>query len=102
MRSNLTIEDIKQVAIPIAIEFGVGRLALFGSYARGEHHEYSDIDFLIEKGNIRDFFQYNDFLQRLEDELGVPVDLVTYDALKSSMIADVIKEEVLLYERKDS
>ena len=39
-----TIEEIKQKAIPIAQEYGVDSMSLFGSYARGEASEDSDLD----------------------------------------------------------
>ena len=37
-----TIEEIKRIAIPIVSEYGVARLAVFGSYARGEANENID------------------------------------------------------------
>ncbi len=51
-------EDIKRIVAPIARAYGVGRLSLFGSYARGEATAKSDIDFrLIEKGRIAGYFE---------------------------------------------
>jgi predicted nucleotidyltransferase len=34
----------------------------------------------------------------LEDDFGVRVDVITYDALKDSLISDAVKDEVVLYE----
>ena len=48
-----TIEEIKQKAIPIAQEYGVDSMSLFGSYARGEASEDSDLDFFIDRGDIK-------------------------------------------------
>jgi len=93
------IDEIKKISVPIAQEYGVKKLALFGSYARGEQKTTSDIDFLIEKGEIQDLFMFCGFINTLEDNLGVHVDVLTYDALKNSLISDAIKEEVILYER---
>ena len=91
-----TIEKIKNISIPIAKKYGVKKLALFGSYARGEQKETSDIDFVIEKGKIQglDFFG---FINNLEDELGVSVDVVTYQSLRNSFI-ETVENEVVLYE----
>jgi len=72
-------------------------LALFGSYARGEQKNTSDIDFLIDKGNIKGWEFYG-FVNNLEANLGVRVDVLTYNALKDSFIADVLEDEVVLYE----
>ena len=98
MDKPYTVEEIKKISIPIAKRYGVGRMALFGSYARGDHTVNSDIDFLIEKGRIRglEFFA---FINSLEDAFGISVDVLTYDSLRDSLIADAISDEVVLYER---
>lgn len=99
MFKNYTLEDIKRIAMPIAEQFGVEKLALFGSYARGEQHERSDLDFLIEKGKVQDWYQFYDFVTRLEQDFEMPVDVLTYDSLKESYIYDAIEDEVILYEK---
>ena len=93
-----TINEIKRIAVPVARQYGVKKMALFGSYARGEQKGSSDIDFLIEKGNVQDLLTFCGFIHALEDDFGVHVDVVTYDALKDSLIADAVKDEVVLYE----
>lgn len=47
-----TIEEIRAKAMPIAIRYGVDALSLFGSYARGEADEKSDLDFLIHSRSL--------------------------------------------------
>ena len=42
-----TIDEIKEKSIPIAQQYGIQRLSLVGSYARGTEKEDSDLDFLI-------------------------------------------------------
>ncbi|MCL2004421.1 MAG: nucleotidyltransferase family protein [Oscillospiraceae bacterium] len=98
MTGAYTIDEIKRISVPVARKYGVKKLALFGSYARGEQKNTSDIDFLIEKGNIQDLFMLGGFINALEDTLGANVDVLTYDALKDSLIADAVKDEVVLYE----
>ena len=49
---DLTIEEIKQRHIPIAQEYGVDGMSLFGSYACDEYGDDSDLDFLIDCGDI--------------------------------------------------
>ena len=99
MSRPYTIEEIKCISIPVAQEYGVKKLALFGSYARGEPKTYSDIDFLIEKGNIIDLFMLSGFINALQDNFGVRVDVLTYDSLQVSLIDNNINNEVVLYER---
>lgn len=45
-----TIEEIKDAVIPIANKYNVHSIYLFGSYARGEANENSDLDFLVFGG----------------------------------------------------
>jgi len=92
-----TLDEIKRISVPIARKYGVKKMALFGSYARGEQSTASDIDFLIEKGKIQGW-EFFGFINDLEDDFGLPVDVLTYDALKDSLIADATVDEVVLYE----
>ena len=81
--------------------YGVGRIALFGSYARGEATPQSDIDLrLIDMGEIRGFFKLSGFQLALEDSLGVHVDVLTTDALSESFLSEISKDEVIVYEQQ--
>ena len=51
----LTIEEIKKAVIPIRERYGVERLSLFGSYARGEADEKSDVDLMVDGGKLVGF-----------------------------------------------
>ncbi|MDR0876834.1 MAG: nucleotidyltransferase domain-containing protein [Treponema sp.] len=97
MSKPYTIDEIRQLAVPIAQRYGVEKMALFGSYARNEQNAESDIDFLIDKGAIRGI-EFFGFVNDLEDGFGVHVDVMTYDSLKNSLIADVLNDELVLYE----
>ena len=92
-----TLEEIKAIASPIARRYDIAALYLFGSYARGDMTNSSDIDLRIDKGNIRGF-QLAGLLLDLEDSLGVPVDLVPTTSLDSHFLDSIRKDEVLLYE----
>jgi predicted nucleotidyltransferase len=73
--------------------FGVRRLGIFGSYARGEQKENSDMDFLVEFDNptFDNFFDLKFFLEGL---FGRPVDLVISDTVKPRIRAGVLEETV--------
>lgn len=93
-----TLDEIREKAVPIAEKYGIRRLGLFGSYARGEQNEKSDLDFLIQKGRIRGLVQYMGFVLDLEDAFGCHVDVIT-DGIEDKDFLNSIKEdEVLLYE----
>ena len=93
-----TIDEIKNISIPIAQKYGVKRLALFGSYADGKNTVSSDIDFLIEKGKIQDLFVFSGFINALQDSFGIHVDVLTYDSLPNSLVTSTPINEVVLYE----
>ena len=92
-----TIREIQEVVSKLAKEYGAERVYLFGSYARGDMTEGSDIDLRIDKGAIRGF-QLGGLLADLEDALGLPVDLIPTGSLDSRFLSDIQKDEVLLYE----
>ena len=93
-----SIDEIRERSVPIAQKYGVKRLGLFGSYARGEQNEHSDLDFLIDEGKMRGLFAYMGFVLDLEDEFGCHVDVVM-DGIEDQHFLDRIKhDEVVLYE----
>ncbi len=68
------------------IGFGVQRLVLFGSFARGDATEKSDIDFLVEFQDNRGLFDdYVQLLHFLEDLFGRPVDLGEQGLLREKL-----------------
>jgi predicted nucleotidyltransferase len=48
-----TIDDIRKRVIPIVIKYGINTFSLFGSYARNEANENSDLDFVMDKGDLK-------------------------------------------------
>jgi predicted nucleotidyltransferase len=75
-------------------EFGVSRIALFGSYARNEQSENSDIDILVEFKRPIGFFTFIHLEDYLTDKLGSKVDLVTPDALRPLMKPQILSEAI--------
>ena len=90
--------EIKAKAIPIAKKYGVKRLSLFGSYARGEADAQSDLDFLYDKINSKGMFAYFGFVQDMEDEFKCHIDLVSDGISDKKFLSEVKQDEVLLYE----
>jgi hypothetical protein len=73
--------------------YGVNRIGLFGSVARGEHHAGSDIDLLVEFVEPVGLFKFIELENRLSELLNAKVDLVTPSALKP-VIGERILSEV--------
>ena len=95
-----TIGDITRLVKPIAEKYKVQEIYLFGSYARGEADEKSDLDFLIQKGNMKGLLSYCGMIADLEDIFHCHVDLVMKNAIKDEKFLEAIgRDEVTLYER---
>ena len=93
-----TVNEIKNKITPIAKEYGIGRMSLFGSYARGEAKDDSDIDFYIERGRLKSLLQYFAFVDELENVLHCHVDVVTTGIEDKQFLSEIMQEGVLLYE----
>ena len=83
----------------------IKKLGLFGSYARGEESESSDIDILVEfdeRAFGKNFKGYFDTMTSLSAELcsllHKKVDLVTEDMLSPYIAPDVMKEVEFIHE----
>jgi uncharacterized protein len=74
--------------------FGVISLALFGSVARDEATETSDLDFLVEFEGSATFDRYMNLKFFLEDLFDKPVDLVTKKSLKPQITETVLAEAI--------
>lgn len=71
---NEYIEILKRCATVLRTRFGVSSLCLFGSVARGEQKETSDVDVCVEmKPNL---FLRIELKRYLEEQLGCPVDVI--------------------------
>ena len=94
-----TIQELKTIIQPVAQRYGVERISLFGSYARGEANQDSDIDLRIDSGAIRGYFKLAGFHRELSEALVAPVDVLTTGSLSEKFLSRISKEEVILYEQ---
>ncbi len=92
-----TLDEIKSIAAPIARQYGVAAMYLFGSYARGEATPKSDLDFRIDKGQLRSLFQLAGMQLALENGFQKDLDLLTTQMLTPQFLSDIRPEEVLIY-----
>lgn len=88
------IDEIKQKIKPVLVQAGITRSSLFGSYVRGEQHENSDIDLLVEFPQGLNLFDVAEIKYKLEDTLGKKVDLVSFDRIKPRLKAHILSEQV--------
>ena len=78
-----------------AIEgYGVKSLSIFGSVARGDEKEISDVDILVSFNHPLGLFAFMKLRDHLEDVLGTSVDLVTEQALHPRLRNRILKESI--------
>ena len=93
----LTIPQIKQAVAKVGQKYGIKNAYLFGSYARGEAKEGSDVDIIIEKGQIQSFDDFANFRHDLVNELGTEVDLLTTVSVRPKFFDFIKQDRILLY-----
>lgn len=93
MSRNGILEKLRDKKEILKSQFGVSRIGYFGSYARGEETESSDIDVLVEFSNPIGW-EIVDLHDLLEDLLGKKIDLVSTVALKPQLRDEILSETV--------
>ena len=94
-----SITDLQRIVQPVAARYGVERVLLFGSHARGDAKPGSDIDLRIDSGEIRGYFKLAGFHRELEEALVSSVDMLTTASLEKDFLSKIAKEEIVLYEQ---
>lgn len=89
------MNNIADTIIPILQTYKIKKAALFGSYARGNFDDRSDVDILIElpKDMGLSFFTLK---HTLEDKLQKKVDLVTYAGISPYLKKDILRHQIPL------
>lgn len=92
MTKEYILDFLKEHKEEFKIKYQVKSIGLFGSYARGEAKEDSDIDFLVEMPSKFDL--YYDFKEHLEDVFNKNIDLGMKKSIRP-FIADSIKGDLI-------
>ena len=89
-------ENAKKCIIEYAVKYGIAKVVLFGSRARGDNRPQSDIDIAVAGGDADGFAAaVRDTTKTL-----IMFDIVRLDRLKNSELRDIIsKEGVVIYEK---
>ena len=98
-----TIQEIRSKVMPILVKFRIPAMYLFGSYARGDATEDSDIDFLIDTTGteLTSLLRLGALYCDLEEAFQKPIDLITVRSImqESSMESDIDFRNTVLKER---
>ena len=104
-----TVEELKKCIAPIARRYELPKVYLFGSYARGEATQESDVDLLIDRSGskVKSLIDFCGLNNEFENSIGKKVDLVTVQTLEqkrtkarsAEFIRSVNAEKVVIYEQ---
>lgn len=100
----LSVDSIRRLIQPVVKRYGISRVFLFGSYARGEATPRSDIDLIIEDCSFEGVFDYIKLKEALSKALGKSVDVVERRAVEENtsrsgrrLRSHIERDQVLIY-----
>jgi predicted nucleotidyltransferase len=96
MNTDTILREKRDAILSLAARYGTYNIRIFGSVARGEADEHSDVDFLVEMESGRSLLDLGGLLMDLRELLGREVDIVTERGLRSRIRGRVLKEAVPL------
>lgn len=88
------IEKLRQKLPLLAEQYQVKALEVFGSYVHGQEQPGSDLDLLVTFYEPPSLLKFIELENLLTDELGIKVDLVMRDTLKSRIGANILRKVV--------
>ena len=96
----MTVEELlrhrREEILRLATRHGARNVRVFGSAARGQADEQSDVDFIVEMEVGRSLLDLGGLQYDMEQLLGRPVDVVTERGLKRRIRHRVLQEAVPL------
>jgi hypothetical protein len=90
------LQKYRAEILDLARHYGARNVRVFGSLARGEGDEHSDLDLLVTLGEGRSLLDLVGLKQDVEDLVHRPVDVVTERALSPYLRERVLSEAVPL------
>lgn len=86
--------DIKNIIIKSLQDYSPVMIGVFGSYARNENQESSDIDILVKFKSTLSLLQLVHLERLISQQLGIKVDLITVGAIKNKIVKDSIDKDL--------
>jgi predicted nucleotidyltransferase len=95
----LTKHDVlkrKEEIIAVATRYGASNIRIFGSVARGDATEASDLDLIVRLEPGRSLFDLGGLLMDLRDLLGIKVDVISENGIRDRWRDHLMAESVPL------
>ena len=90
-------EELYEKIVQILKNQGARKIAIFGSYVRGEEKPESDIDIIVEFSERKSLLDLVGIEQELSDAVGMRVDLLTEKSISPYLIDRIKKEMEVIY-----
>lgn len=95
MSSLTQVRDILLAMKPYLVnKYSVDNLYIFGSYAREEQTDFSDVDILVDFKNTPDLLTFIELEEYMSEQLSSSVDLVPKRKLKAELKDQILKEAI--------
>ncbi len=94
MKKTLKIDDIKKILSPLLRNNGVDKADIFGSYARGEQTDDSDVDLLVRINKDFGLIEIIKLKRALEETINKKIDLVECDTIRPELKEKILGDEI--------
>ena len=91
------MKNLPKTTIPVLKKYGVTKAAVFGSYARGEANQNSDIDILVDIKKDLSLLGFSALKQELQEALNRRVDLIEYSQIKPLLKQSILEDAKVFY-----
>ena len=95
--TELTLDELKKIVVPIAEKYELKSLYLVGSRARGDNRPDSDYDFCYEMKKPS-LLRAGKLWTELSEALKSEIDLISRNAASKEFLDEISKDEVMIYE----
>jgi hypothetical protein len=90
-------KKIRDSIVAILTWYDAERIAIFGSYARGEAKNHSDIDILVRFARPKSLIQIVQIEEEIRKSIHMKVDLVTEKAVSPHLAGTIHRDEMVIY-----
>jgi predicted nucleotidyltransferase len=90
-------KTIRESIVAILTRYGAERIAIFGSYARGDAGDRSDIDILVRFNQPKSLIQIVQIEDEIQKSIHMKVDLVTEKAVSPHIAGAIHRDEMVIF-----
>ena len=96
---SVDIDEIREKSSDVFKMYPVNTVMLFGSYAKGDQTENSDIDMIVKNSDL-EFLEMSRIRQQLSSKIGKKIDLISEEDVSDVFRFLIQDEEALIYEKQ--